>query len=85
MAGRKAGRKSAPKNETPEDKFVRLGNARMNKAIKALRQIGQLGSRTYKGTASQKAKMETTLKDELTMAIDKLNAVAVETQDSFKL
>jgi hypothetical protein len=43
--------KSAPENETDAQKVLRLGNARLNKAVKAIRQLRNLGS--YKPTKGQ--------------------------------
>ena len=75
---------TAPKNETKEQKFVRLANMRVNKAIKAIRQIGQLGAPTYESTTQQRNRIAETLQNELSIAVDGLNSKKVATQD-FKL
>ena len=36
------------KSETPEEKFLRLANARMNKVLKGIEHIGNLKAASYK-------------------------------------
>lgn len=57
------------KNETPEERFSRLGTPRVRKAKKALEQIGNLASSRYKYTPAQIAKMAETLQKALDQAV----------------
>ena len=51
--GRKAGVKTAPDGETKADKFKRLGNKRLVKTQKAMKQIRNLASSQYEYTPAQ--------------------------------
>jgi len=60
-----------PSGETPEEKFLRLANARMNKVIKGIENIGNLRSPPYKHDkrAERMATMKKALFDAVNNAI----------------
>ena len=47
----------ASPNETKEDKFRRLGKARMNRALTAVASLGKLSGASYASTGEQQASM----------------------------
>lgn len=51
--GRKSGVKTTPENETKAEKFIRLGNKRLNKSLKAIEQIKNLSSNAYESKPEQ--------------------------------
>ncbi len=51
--------------ETKADKFSRLGKARVNRAILAVRSLGKLATPSYESTDEQRAKMFGALRREL--------------------
>lgn len=66
MATKKGEKKSSvPTNETKAQKFVRLGNKRVPKALKAIKQIAQLGGNGYESSPEQRAKIVTALESEV--------------------
>lgn len=71
-------------NETKDQKFIRLANRRVNKVIKALDQIGLLGSASYISTESQREAVTRTLTDALQTNLDRLNKQKKSAAD-FKL
>ena len=62
---RKARTSTAPKGETKAAKFVRLGEARVTKAVKALRNLAKLGGTGYENTDEQRAAIEVLLAKEV--------------------
>lgn len=56
---RKTRTKTAPENETKEAKFVRLATMRMDKALKAIRLIGNLSGAGYAYSPDQVEAMTT--------------------------
>jgi hypothetical protein len=50
---RKKRQPAADPNETKADKFSRLASARVTKAVKAIRNIGNLATRSYEYTPAQ--------------------------------
>jgi hypothetical protein len=70
---RPSGRKSAPSNETPAQKFVRLANMRVTRLIRAYRGLGALGAKTYESTTEQRKAIETALKQAHDHAIQQLS------------
>lgn len=71
-------------NETKTDKFIRLANVRVNKILKALKQINALGGPGYESTELQRKSVETALTSAFNVAIDGLNKKTVQST-SFKL
>lgn len=53
----------APKDETPEDKFHRLGKKRANRAIKAIEVVGYCFGVGYKWTSEDAVKLIAALTD----------------------
>jgi hypothetical protein len=60
MAGSKV-----PKNETPEARFKRMAQGRMNKILKGIALLGNLAGSRYKSSPDQIVKMENAFKDAL--------------------
>lgn len=54
----------APKNETPEARFVRMAEVRVNKALKAIALVGNLSGSRYKSTNSQIEKIQEAFADQ---------------------
>ncbi len=67
--------KKTPAEETAEAKFVRLATMRVNRALKDMALIGNLGSSQYGKTDAQVDKIETALVGGLTASIDRLRKV----------
>lgn len=61
----KEARKEALKNESKDAKFTRLGLPRMNKALNAIRQLGNLSSAQYAYNDDMIAKMRKALDDQI--------------------
>lgn len=64
---------SAPADETKAAKFIRLGEARVNKAVKAIEVIGNLSGGSYEYTAAQVAVIR-----------ESLNSAVSDTMDRFQ-
>ncbi len=62
-------------DETDEQRFVRLATARVNRALKDLSLIGNLGSGQYGKTDAQVSKIENALSSGLASAMDRLRHV----------
>lgn len=62
-------------NETPEMKFYRLAVPRVNKAVKAVSQIGKLGARSYASTQEQRDKIALALTEAVELTMRQLNGV----------
>ena len=68
----KAGRKPPPPNETAREKFLRIGQARMQNAIHAIRLLGNLARTTdYDYYESDVAQMHATLTEATNDALSK--------------
>lgn len=64
---------AADDNESKANKFQRLAVARTSKAVKAIYQIGNLGSANYESTPEQREKIKTALDSAVTSMINRLN------------
>ncbi len=51
------------KEETPEARFRRLASARVDKALKAIKLIGNLTGTQYKSTSEQREKIDKALSE----------------------
>lgn len=80
-----ATRKHPPKNETPREKFIRLANARVQKAISAINLVGQLASPRYDYTDRDVDAIVTVLKAELDKASAQLKNHEIVAGETFKL
>lgn len=67
----KLARKEALKSEPKDAKFTRLALPRVNKAINAIRQIGNLSGPSYAFTPEQVTKISKTLSTEIDAALEK--------------
>jgi hypothetical protein len=82
---KKAGKPAAPPDESKKDKFVRLALGRTNKALKAIKQIANLGNaRQYEYTPQQGAKIVEYLKIAVNR-VEKAFAGQGEQEMEFKL
>lgn len=68
-ASKMAGRNKVNPNETPADRFKRLGNVRLSKAVKAVGLIGHLTGSQYVRTPEQVNIIEKTLQDSVNDAV----------------
>lgn len=59
----KTGGKKAPPNETKGQRFIRLANYRVPKAIDAIKAIGHLSGNSYEFTPAQVEKVRQLLND----------------------
>lgn len=73
-----------PKDETKEQKFVRLATARVNKVRKALDQIGLLGGASYSSTDLQRDKIAEAIKECMEFNINRLAKVKMS-KSTFQL
>ncbi len=59
------GRKPAPENESKSERFIRLAQPRVVKAIRTIQIIGNLGSGNYERTQEQVDKIVSVLRTEI--------------------
>lgn len=64
-----------PKDETKEQKFIRLATARVNKVRKALDQIGLLGGPSYASTDQQREKIVEAIRESVEFNTNRLAKV----------
>ena len=76
-------RAPAPANETKEMKFVRLGKARMDKALKGIRLIGNLSGSGYSYNAEQIEKMEQALHSAVEATMERFSTQDKATANGF--
>lgn len=72
-AARKKRESKVDPDESRNQKFVRLANARVSTAVKKIYQIGNLGGAGYESTADQRDKIAKVLQDAVESAISRLN------------
>ena len=73
--GKKSGRKPRDPNAKPvskREKFIRLGSARMTKALKAISQLGNLSGSGYEYTEDDVKKMREAIASTLTVVFSRL-------------
>ena len=70
---RKARISQVPKDETKEQRFVRLATKRVKKVLKALDQIGLLGAAAYTSTEKQRDTISETLRESIEFNLNRLN------------
>jgi hypothetical protein len=74
------------KVETPEEKFTRLANARVNRAIRTIRLIGNLANRSSYGYKDEHVKeIFRALDDETRRARDRFNKKKDGRSEDFRL
>lgn len=64
-------RELIPENETKSEKFLRLVNARVTRALKAIEQIGKLASPSYDYTEGESIAVTHALQDAIDSAMSK--------------
>lgn len=64
-----------PKDESKEQKFIRLATARVNKVRKALDQIGLLGGPSYSSTDQQREKIVEAIRESVEFNTNRLAKV----------
>lgn len=81
------GRKPPPPNETPRQRFGRIGQARMVNALHAIRLIGNLAASGYEYTADDIGLMHSTLKEALDLAFDRFKQTSAlpKLEETFRL
>ncbi|MCI0618932.1 hypothetical protein L0244_38660 [bacterium] len=88
MAAKKTERKvrvsKVPKDETKEQRFVRLATARVNKVRKALDQIGLLGGPTYMSTDQQRERIMEAIRESVEFNLNRLSKIKLS-KSSFQL
>ena len=88
MANQKKPRKAktpAPENETKADKFKRLGTARLSKALKTIKLIGNLSGAGYDYDDDQIKKIEDALSGQVTATMQKFKDAAYDEAPSVQL
>lgn len=65
--------KTEKTNETKNQKFVRLAQQRVSRAVKMIYNIGNLGGSGYESTEDQRKKIEEALTGAVTNAVNRLN------------
>jgi hypothetical protein len=73
MANKKKATTSDKPTETKNQKFVRLAQQRVSRAVKMIYNIGNLGGAGYESTEDQRKKIEDALTGAVTNAINRLN------------
>lgn len=63
-------------NESKADKFKRLGNKRLNKALKAIKNIGNLSGAGYERTPDQVKTIQSKLDDAVKTTMARFTATA---------
>lgn len=72
------------KKETKAEKFIRLGEFRMNKALKAIESLENLANKgSYEYTSEQVERMFSALEGKVAKARDKFNTGKTEKGDTF--
>lgn len=79
--GRKPGSSVVPANETPEQKFVRIGKRRVTNAARAIRRLGTLGGYGYRSTPEQRDKIRALLESELEAALARMERAKLTAGD----
>jgi len=65
--------KTTDKNESKNQKFVRLAQARVSRAVKMIYNIGNLGGSGYESTPEQREKIAQALNGAVENALNRLN------------
>lgn len=73
MAKSTTKKKSAPIDETKSAKFSRLASARVSKAVKSIKQIGNLAGAGYERTPEQISTIGKHLKDAVNLTLAKFD------------
>lgn len=76
MAAKKKSSTSTPtekKKETRAEKFVRLAQSRVSKAVKTIYNIGNLGGVAYESTPEQIEKITLALTNAVTVSVNRLS------------
>lgn len=73
---------TAPEGETKAQKFSRLATARVNKVLKAIKNIGNLSTSGYEYTPEQVEKIEKLIKETTIAAIKRFDKTAAKTDES---
>lgn len=80
----KRGRKPPPPGETKRDKFVRLCEHRMNKAVRAIELLGNLTAPHYAWTPEDEERMHSALMDAIERTFARFEARAPRDEDASK-
>lgn len=85
MAKKKTTKASPPENETKEEKFKRLANARTNEVLKKINILGNLGSPQYSYTQEQVDKIFSAINSALELTKEKFENPGKNSVSGFKL
>lgn len=77
-------KQAIPKNETPEARFKRMAQARVNKSLKQIALLGNLAGSRYKSSPDQHTKMQKAFEDALNTAFARLKGQKT-TKETFSL
>lgn len=80
-----AEQKEAAKNETKNEKFVRIAPGRVDKVLVSMRALAQMFSATYEATDEQKAKVGGAVQDEFNALVDAIQGKAKAKSSGFTL
>lgn len=78
------GKTKVPENETPKQRFKRVVEPRVGKAVKAIGLVGSVSGSAYKYDDNDIAKIQTALVDATDKAMQKLSGVG-DTASGFSL
>jgi len=73
-----------PANETPESRFIRVANERVNRLLTGLKQLGTLGGTTYASKTEQRKQIGDALEGAVKRAMESMSKDGVAPQE-FKL
>jgi predicted component of type VI protein secretion system len=76
--GKATTKPATEKTETKAQKFVRLAQARVPKALKSIYNIGNLGGAGYDSTPDQREKIATALREAVESCITRINKEQVK-------
>lgn len=62
-----------PANETPEARFVRVANERVNRILTGLKNLGTLGGSSYASKAEQRTQIKTALETALGKCMESMS------------
>lgn len=83
---RKGGRPKPPADETKAQRFVRLANARVTKALDAIANIGGLANpANYESTEEQRQKIINAIDGEMQNLVKRFNKPSGDTKAGFSL
>ena len=76
---------TTPQNEeeTKRDRFIRIGNARMNRVIHSIHLLGNMGNSNYESTEEDVRAMQNSIIDELGKVIERMSKTVSKRPTAF--